>query len=73
MSSVITVREPPIGLSMSMILVVLPKRVLPFLPPGVSSCIGVSRSMRPARRKALAAMVFEPETGAEADMIDMGG
>jgi hypothetical protein len=73
MSSVITEREPPIGLSRSMILVVLPKRVLPFLPPGVSSCIGMSRSIRPARRRALDAMVFEPDGGAEADISDMGG
>jgi hypothetical protein len=29
--------------------------------------------MRPALRRALVAIAFEPDAGAEADMVDMGG
>jgi len=64
-----------IGLSFvrSSILVVLPERSLPFLPPGVSvaSRIGASRSIKPALRKALAAIALLPGTGAEADETDI--
>lgn len=72
--SVITMREP-IGLSLEMSpnRAVRPERSLPFLPPGLSptSRICASRSMSPALRRALAAIVLLPGAGADAEKRDM--
>lgn len=72
--SVITMRVP-IGVFFvkSSARVVLPERVLPFLPPGLSptSRICVSLSMSPALRKALLAMDLVPGTGAEVEKRDI--
>jgi len=74
MCYIFTVLRDPGVLSMvysEILCEVLPERVLPFLPPGLSlaSRMVVSRSMRPALRSALPTMAREPGTGADAEDI----